>query len=202
MDAGVAAVIAGIAGAGGAAVGGLCAVWGARIGVRGAADSARQQVRDQAHTAHGRWLHERRIDTYAEFLNVWDTAARSLRPVWETVDRVARLDATDHDDYVRAAEELLASVKDVAVPVKAMLERVTMVGPARAQEAAEVMVSALHEMRGETETRIAWLANPDSSLPNRGWERWNASDRQAMGTRQAFVEVARAVLDAAPQLPD
>ncbi|MFF7603143.1 hypothetical protein [Streptomyces mirabilis] len=199
MDAGV---IAGIAGAGGAAVGGLCAVWGARIGVRGAADSAQQQVRDQAYTAHGRWLHERRIDTYAEFLNVWDTAARSLRPVWETVDRVARLDATDHDDYVHVAEELLASVKDVAVPVEAMLERVPMVGPARAQDAGEVMVSALHEMRGETETRIAWLADAASSIPTRGWEPWNASDRQAMGTRQAFVEVAHAVLDAAPQLPE
>ncbi|MFJ8018787.1 hypothetical protein [Streptomyces sp. NPDC096311] len=146
-------------------------------------------------------MHERRIDTYAEFLNVWDTAARSLRPAWETIDRVAHLDAPDHDDYVRVAEELLTSVKNAAVPVEAMLERVTMVGPAPAHAAADVMVAALHEMRCETETRGAWLADPDSSIPNRGWEPWNASDRQAMGARQTFVEVARAVLEAAPQPP-
>ncbi|MER6372608.1 hypothetical protein ABT255_30335 [Streptomyces mirabilis] len=147
-------------------------------------------------------MHERRIDTYAEFLNVWDTAARSLRPAWETIDRVAHLDAPDHDDYVRVAEELLTSVKNAAVPVETMLELVTMVGPAPAHAAADVMVAALHEIRSETEARVAWLADPVSSIPNRGWEPWNASDRQAVGARQTFVEVARAVLEAAPQPPD
>lgn len=64
MDQGWAAVVAGVVGLvgaiGGAAVGGIAAIWGAR-----------QQVRDQADRDHRRWIREERQKAYAQVLEAF-----------------------------------------------------------------------------------------------------------------------------------
>ncbi|MFD5317884.1 hypothetical protein [Streptomyces sp. NPDC127098] len=75
MDQGIAAVLAGITGLLGAAIGGFAAAWGARIGAETAARASAQQVRDQAQVDHDHWLRGQRLEAWRALLARYDEYA-------------------------------------------------------------------------------------------------------------------------------
>ncbi|MGW0822566.1 hypothetical protein [Streptomyces sp. NPDC002845] len=75
MDEGLAAVVAGLAGAIGGAGG---AVFDAVATARAMA----RQVRDQASTEHGQWLRGQRMQAYLTLLQEWDAAHKQLKNIW------------------------------------------------------------------------------------------------------------------------
>ncbi|MFG2889297.1 hypothetical protein [Streptomyces sp. NPDC048248] len=89
MDAGIAAVIAGVAGMvgalGGAATGGLAAVRGARIGAEKTSAALLKQTQDQAEIEHRHWAREHRrqacsqlMEQYAGMLGALALAQKAL----------------------------------------------------------------------------------------------------------------------------
>uniref|UniRef100_A0AAU2A172 Secreted protein n=1 Tax=Streptomyces sp. NBC_00093 TaxID=2975649 RepID=A0AAU2A172_9ACTN len=201
MDEGLAAVVAGMAALAGAGIGGLCAVWGARIGAERAWDSARQQIRDQAAAEHGHWIRERRLEAYVGLLQEWDQVIGHAKRTMDQIDTIlvdddANILMGDRSELLDAARAALrTAVEAVELPV----ERVTMLGPTETDATASDMLAALHALRNVTQDRIRWAAQPRQSRgPDPDWGPWHDAEAVAYTKRRAFVDSARQVLETVP----
>ncbi|WP_327681917.1 hypothetical protein [Streptomyces sp. NBC_00467] len=192
MDEGLAAVIAGMAGAIGGVSGGV-------VGAVSTARAMARQVRDQATTEHGQWLRGQRMEAYLTLLQEWDAAHKRLKRIWTRAvdayyeDSLAMLEG----DIGDICNMLLDGVEEAVAPTATAFERVAMLGPREMDDVVFGLEAALQELRSVTETRLG----PDearTSSQSASWEPWNGTDSAAAGARQAFVECVRRVLGSPP----
>ncbi|MEU5929318.1 hypothetical protein ABZ817_38335 [Streptomyces antimycoticus] len=104
MDQGWAAVIAGVVGLGGSAVGawvgGHFAKKGAEVGAKTAADALAQQVERQAANELAHWVRQEQRQVYGEITHVYGVLAKTL-----TDCRIALNDGRSADDLLAQAAE-------------------------------------------------------------------------------------------------
>ncbi|TJZ44637.1 hypothetical protein FCH28_30500 [Streptomyces piniterrae] len=151
MDQGVAAVIAagaGLVGAmGGAAVAGIAAVRGARVGAEKTARAMQNQVDAQARHVREDWLLQQRVDASLQFLSAYDLyipAARSFQAALSSPDGGSRQAL---HDAVRTADRGLTVA----------YYRLRVFGPADIQQSAgdlRAAVSTLSEILVEWELAV------------------------------------------------
>lgn len=87
MDQGLAALLSAGVGIVGAAVGGLAAARGARIGAETAARATAKQVRDQADVDHDHWLRGQRLEACRAFFVAYDEYALAASNMTRAVER-------------------------------------------------------------------------------------------------------------------
>ncbi|MGA5508936.1 hypothetical protein [Streptomyces umbrinus] len=126
MDAGLAAVIAGASGAGGAAL----AAWATgRAMVR--------QVRAQAESGFEQRLRERRQESYANLLSACDAVHDALNPV---------VGAATRSQPVDERRELWRSVNQALKEAQRAVRTAALVGPSDIARKGQVMYDALHSL--------------------------------------------------------
>ncbi|MFG2351847.1 hypothetical protein [Streptomyces phaeochromogenes] len=141
MDAGLAAVIAGASGAGGAAL----AAWATgRAMVR--------QVRAQAESGFDQWLRERRQESYANLLSSCDAVHDELKPLIDSIARSRPID--ERMPFYRSVEQALTAAQRAA-------RTAAVVGPPDTARKGLAMYQALHSLVD------VWRALPDPPADQR-----------------------------------
>ncbi|MEV3852635.1 hypothetical protein AB0J30_38590 [Streptomyces microflavus] len=190
MDQGLAAVIAGLAGA----IGGAS---GAGLGARATARAMARQVRDQATTEHGQWIRDQRMQAYLTLTQEWDAAHRCLKNIWDQAEKVY-YDDVNHilqGDIGEIYNAFLDQLEEAAAPTTTAFERVAMLGPSEVDNAALVLEQALQRLQALIRRQL--VPPPERTT---GWnsEQWDASELAAAEARQVFVDRVRRVLDIPP----
>lgn len=185
MDQGVAALIAGLAGTGGAlagaVIGALAAVRGARIGAERAAETARQQVQDQASVDHGHWLRQQRIEAYTSFLAGYDECTKISHRTRKKILGMSPGAGLPEDDF----EELTAS----ANTLRRLRQRVKLVGPDSIHARAVELEEAVWNYHADLEALAEAL---DSSAADAG-ESYAIESQGMRATADAHDAFVRAV---------
>jgi hypothetical protein len=144
MDQGWAAVIAGIAGTGGALggsiVGAIAPVRGTRIGAERTAQATLQQVRDQAVLDHAHWLRQQRQEAYVALLGAYDTFAVEMRRT------VGVLEGPNPQ------EAEIEAIQQAVFALEQAQSRIPLLGPEPAREAGIQLQDAV-VLWGETVVR-------------------------------------------------
>ncbi|MGW4922620.1 hypothetical protein [Streptomyces parvulus] len=185
MDQGIAALIAGLAGTGGAlagaVIGALAAVRGARIGAERAAETARQQVQDQASVDHEHWLRQQRIEAYTSFLAGYDECTNVSHRTRKKILDMSPGAGLPEDDF----EEMTAG----ANALRRLRQRVKLVGPAPIHDRAVELEDAVWNYHADLEALAEAL---DSADANTG-EAYAIEFQGMRGTADAHDAFVRAV---------
>ncbi|MEV8334302.1 hypothetical protein [Streptomyces niveus] len=196
MDEGTAALIAAIAGMvgalGGAAVGGIAAVRGARLGAEKSAEATRQQVKDQAVVEHLHWLRQERREACVELLTSSEELVSALWQIWELVEPLVDEAEPGQPIITPEMRTRLTTADEVHDACLAAKMRLFLLGPDDLLETAEQLVET---MWSSAETLQALLEDEQ-----RLWADENSFDEPVARLREAgrhynrFVVKVREVL--------
>ncbi|MCX5326300.1 hypothetical protein [Streptomyces sp. NBC_00120] len=182
---------------------GIAALWAAGLGIAGAISSGvlsfragRRQVQDQASAEHAHWLRQQRQEAYIAFLSVCDAHQRKIEETWERADREAAalgsLGNTDED--VHAWLGMLPFLFESAE--RQAMDRVEMLGPPAAAEAAWKLDEALGDAFQDLRARVEWLVHQSGAarVEAVSGPHWLRSQVRMTDMRAALVECARDIL--------
>ncbi|MFD7200479.1 hypothetical protein [Streptomyces sp. NPDC059893] len=185
MNEGTAALIAGLAGTGGALggaiIGAVAAVRGARIGAEKAAETARQQVQDQASVDHEHWLRQQRIEAYTGFLSGYDECTK--------ITHQTRRKILDMSPGTGLPEEDFEAVTAAANTLRRLRQRVKLVGPAPVHSRAVELEETVWNYHADLEALADAL---DSADPDTDYVR-DVEYQGMRGTAEAHDAFVRAV---------
>ncbi|MFD8308113.1 hypothetical protein ACFV29_38145 [Streptomyces sp. NPDC059690] len=136
MNDGLAAVLAALVGlvgaVGGAAIGGMAATRGARVGAETAARATARQVQDQAAVDHMHWLRGQRLQAYQDLLAAYDAYSDAVKAVEQWASREAGDAGRRPGEYVQRVEAFLRAHMVIRL-----------VGPVEARTMSAVLWEAL-----------------------------------------------------------
>ncbi|MET9465739.1 hypothetical protein ABZY44_13210 [Streptomyces sp. NPDC006544] len=173
MDEGLVAIVTAgvglVGGLGGAAMGGLAAVRGARMGAETTARATIEQARAQERAQHDHWLRDERKRAAVLMLEAYDrfTIAAS------NVTRMFDLEIEASPDVWAAYATSMNEIRRAYFPLR-------LVGPARVHQAARVLWQLIEEynegikewadgiVTATDETRVGWQAREEQQRPALG----------------------------------
>ncbi|MCI3273970.1 hypothetical protein [Streptomyces cylindrosporus] len=194
MDEGVAAIAAGAVGVLGAALGGLAAILGAKIGADRNAAALLHQIRHQRHAEQEQWVRGQRSTAYAEFLTAWHeyTLARGrfhseLPPRYENWRRVQDLGGRLFTTVFRIR---IVGPRSVAVVAEEALTAVTAMELPEAVRAEFDEANARYRETGDPDLQERLVRIAERILYQGSWD--GATDVES--ARQRFLDAATEAL--------
>lgn len=186
MDQGLAGVVAGIVGTGGAvvgaAVGAIAGVRGARIGGVKAVEAALVQVERQAAVEHLQWVREQRQQACAKLLDAHSAAEDALKRAAAVIRRGGSFPDAERDELTNHIFTLQSCTSQLALWGPDEAVRLAQLLRAKTAEAAVALTQAQHgvaDAAGDLELR---------------WARWAEGSRAVTALRTSFLEFAGQVL--------
>ncbi|MEU1107108.1 hypothetical protein ABZ408_40155 [Streptomyces tibetensis] len=174
-----------------ALIAGVVAVAGSFIGIY----VGRRQVQDEAHIEHEQWLRDQRQEAYAAFLAKWDAAYTGMKQEvarlteqWEAMEEHGLDISVDEDDLERAQE----TAEHIMQPMRAVQERVLLLGPDVVDHAVERMARALETLRAAFVDHLAPIVRPRPAV------RWDGAVQAMEEARAEMTTVMRAEVRSAP----
>ncbi|MGI3224988.1 hypothetical protein ACRJ4B_14785 [Streptomyces sp. GTA36] len=176
-----------------ALIAGIVAVAGSFIGVY----VGRRQVQDEAQIEHGQWLRDQRQEAYAAFLAQWDAAFAGMKQEvarlteqWEAMEEHGLDISVDEDDLEHAHE----TAEHLMQPMRAVQERVLLLGPDVVDHAVEQMAQALEALRAAFVDHLAPIVRPRPEV------RWDGAVQAMEEARAEMTAVMRAEVRSAPTI--
>ncbi|WP_328373713.1 hypothetical protein OG800_50795 (plasmid) [Streptomyces sp. NBC_00445] len=149
----------------------------------------RRQVADQAQVEHGQWLRAQRQEAYVQLLDSWETAVRKTEEVVDDEGhQQAEEQGWDWGEHIIPAID--REVTEAWEPVWRAVERVELIGPDAASEAA-------NGLRVAGRTIVSGALDFDAAWPNRA--RVEAAMEEGRAARRSAVTAAAGVVQTAPR---
>ncbi|MEU6079565.1 hypothetical protein [Streptomyces sp. NPDC047108] len=158
------ALVAGLIGLVGTAIGAAATAWAAKIGASKNAEALQGQVQHQAASEHAHWLRQQRLASYEGFLGAWDECTRKrtelTRPVDESAHEALRVELSESASRMMERARRISLLGPEAVSLAAeAISRATLENIKKEDKYGRYIKSALLQAR-EQECQIRELAHP------------------------------------------